>query len=79
MLTLFLKKSKKYRTFHLFLSSSVVERSAVNRLVVGSNPTLGVLLFLFLLKERGVFLSDCLYPVSCRQLDDTFFRFFARS
>jgi hypothetical protein len=25
----------------LFLSSSVVERSAVNRLVVGSNPTWG--------------------------------------
>ena len=26
----------------VFLSSSVVERSAVNRLVVGSNPTWGV-------------------------------------
>ncbi len=28
----------------LFLSSSVVERSAVNRLVVGSNPTWGDLI-----------------------------------
>ncbi len=30
--------------FPLFLSSSVVERSAVNRLVVGSNPTWGDLI-----------------------------------
>ena len=32
----------------LILSSSVVERSAVNRLVVGSNPTWGVLIFKFI-------------------------------
>ena len=33
------QKSLNVYEFILFLSSSVVERSAVNRLVVGSNPT----------------------------------------
>jgi hypothetical protein len=35
---------KKIGEHKLFLSSSVVERSAVNRLVVGSNPTSGAFL-----------------------------------
>ena len=35
---------KKIGEHNLFLSSSVVERSAVNRLVVGSNPTSGAFL-----------------------------------
>ena len=39
----FERQEYSYTRFHspLFLSSSVVERSAVNRLVVGSNPTWG--------------------------------------
>ena len=32
----------KIKSFYYFLSSSVVERSTVNRLVVGSSPTWGV-------------------------------------
>ena len=39
--------------FPLFLSSSVVERSAVNRLVVGSNPTWGDLIPSKFLNSEG--------------------------
>ena len=35
-------------TVNTFRSSSVVEQSAVNRRVVGSNPTCGAILFTFL-------------------------------
>lgn len=39
----------------LFLSSSVVERSAVNRLVVGSNPTWGDLIHSLIQNEGARF------------------------
>lgn len=39
--------------FPMFLSSSVVERSAVNRLVVGSNPTWGDLILSELKNSEG--------------------------
>ena len=35
---------KSYEKFPLFRSSSVVEHSAVNRAVVGSNPTCGAII-----------------------------------
>lgn len=57
----------------LFLSSSVVERSAVNRLVVGSNPTWGDLIHSELTnsgltltvkgRELPVFVSISSYPI----------------
>lgn len=39
---IFYEKQIKTESFYYFLSSSVVERSTVNRLVVGSSPTWGV-------------------------------------
>jgi hypothetical protein len=41
-----------------FLSSSVVERSAVNRLVVGSNPTWGVFVEVKVLNLQGIYVVE---------------------
>jgi hypothetical protein len=54
--------------------SSVVERSAVNRLVVGSNPTAGAIL-IGLLEQDSVTYVTRICPAHCAAIFDTLNRF----
>ena len=49
-----LRIGRKFISFLLFLDSSMVEHSAVNRVVVGSSPTWGASIF-YTRNNAGVF------------------------